>query len=186
VTGEPAAAADRVEPYRPYFMTSQRIGFGEWADGDDGLAEAIWGDPEVTKLTGGPFSAEQVHARLASEIANLRRAGIQYWPIFRLDTGEPLGCCGLRPREAETGVFELGYQLRREAWGQGYASEAARTVVAWAAANGVPALIAGHHPENHASKRTLQRLGFAYTHDELYPPTGLMEPCYRLQLAEPN
>jgi len=53
---------------------------------------------------------------------------------------------------------------------------------AWAAAKDIAALIAGHHPENHASGRALQRLGFNYTHDELYPPTGRMEPCYLLQM----
>lgn len=58
-------------------------------------------------------------------------------------------------------------------------------MIAWTASQGIAALIAGHHPENHASRRTLQRLGFRYTHDELYPPTGQMEPCYLLKIEEP-
>ncbi len=171
------------EPQRGYHMTSDRLGFGTWEKEDGKLATAIWGDPEVTRLTGGPFTTEQVYERLVTEISNLRSDGIQYWPIFRLDTGEQLGCCGLRPRDVAAGVLELGFQLRREAWGQGYASEAAKTVIAWAAANGIAALIAGHHPQNHASARALRRLGFTYTHDEHYSPTDKMEPCYRLQIA---
>jgi ribosomal-protein-alanine N-acetyltransferase len=75
--------------------------------------------------------------------------------------------------------------LRRDAWGQRYAFEAAEAVIAWARTQGFSALIAGHHPENEASKRTLIRLGFAYTHDELYPPTGQMEPCYLLTIDKP-
>lgn len=116
-------------------MTSERLGFGRWREEDGALATAIWGDPEVTRLTGGPFTPEQVHERFTTEISNLRRDGIQYWPIFRLGAGEHLGCCGLRPRDVGAGVLELGFQLRREAWGRGYASEAAQTVIAWAAAN---------------------------------------------------
>jgi [ribosomal protein S5]-alanine N-acetyltransferase len=33
-------------------------------------------------------------------------------------------------------------------------------------------IFAGHHPENEGSGRLLAKLGFVYTHDELYPPTG--------------
>jgi RimJ/RimL family protein N-acetyltransferase len=164
-------------------MVSERLGFGTWSEDDETLAAAIWGDPEVTRLTGGPFEPWQVTGRLALEISNLRGHGIQYWPIFRLDTGEPVGCCGLRPRDVAAGVLELGFQLRRDSWGRGYAVEAAHAVIAWAATKNVSTLIAGHHPDNHASERTLRRLGFTHTHDELYPPTGAIEPCYELRIG---
>lgn len=169
---------------RGYFMVSERFGFGIWREEDADLAAAIWGDPEVTKLTGGPFTPQQVRGRLDIEITNQRDHGLQYWPLFRLDTGKLVGCCGLRPRNKAANIFELGFQLCRDAWGQGYAVEASRAVIEWAADHGVEALIAGHHPENIASGRTLQRLGFRYTHDELYPPTGQMEPCYILEMTE--
>lgn len=168
---------------RDYFMASERLGFGRWTKDDDGLAATIWGDAEVTRLTGGPFEPWQVRERLAVEISNHLRYGIQYWPLFRLDTGRHVGCCGMRPRDTAAGVLELGFQLRRDAWGQGYAVEAARAVIAWAATKGVSALIAGHHPENEASARVLRRLGFTYTHDEHYPPTGQIEPCYLLGIS---
>jgi len=71
---------------RDYFMVSERLGFATWQEDDARLAAAIWGDPEVTRLTGGPFTSQQVGERLAAEIANLRRHGLQYWPIFRLGT----------------------------------------------------------------------------------------------------
>jgi len=41
-------------------------------------------------------------------------------------------------------------------------------------------LFAGHHPENHASRRILSKLGFRLTHEEFYPPTGLLHPSYLL------
>ena len=172
-----------VASLRPFFMTSQRLGFGVWRAQDVDLASAIWGDNAVTRWTGGPFTPDQVQARLSTEISDLIEHGVQYWPIFHLDTGDHLGCCGLRPRDADAGVLELGYQLRPGAWGRGYASEAARAVIDWAEAKGVRALFAGHHPSNAASRRTLLGLGFAYAHDEFYPPTGQVEPCYRLQIA---
>ncbi len=167
-----------------YFLTSERLGFRAWREDDEALALAICGDPEVTRYSGGPFTEAQVLRRLATEIANLRRFGIQYWPIFRRDDGAHLGCCGLRPRKEGPDVFELGFHLRREAWGRGYAFEAATAIIERAPGFGASALIAGHHPDNHASERTLLKLGFARTGEEYYPPTQLIEPIYTLRLAD--
>lgn len=163
-------------------MATERLRFGIWQDDDAPLADAIWGDAEVTELTGGPFTTEEVAQRLASEIENWRVHRIQYWPVFGLAGSTLVGCCGLRPRDTNARVAELGFQLCRRSWGQGYAFEASRAVIEWARAHDFATLIAGHHPSNQASKRVLLRLGFSYTHDELYPPTSLMEPCYALSL----
>jgi RimJ/RimL family protein N-acetyltransferase len=42
-------------------------------------------------------------------------------------------------------------------------------------------VFAGHNPANTASRGLLARLGFRYTHDELYAPTGLRHPSYLLE-----
>ena len=165
-----------------YFMRSQRLGFGNWTDGDTESAMLLWGDREVTKLTGGPFSREDVMRRMAHEISNLKLNHVQYWPIFEIESAAFVGCCGLQPREMDKGIFELGFQLRRSAWGQRYAHEAASLVIELAKSRGMASLYAGHHPENLASQRTLLGLGFEYTHHEFYEPTGQTEPCYNLNL----
>lgn len=164
-------------------MSTERLRFGIWQSDDTLFAQAIWGDPEVTNLTGGPFTTLEVIQRLALEVENWRLYRIQYWPVFRVHGGALAGCCGLRPRDMAAGVAELGFQFCPDAWGQGFATEAAKAVIDRARSQGFLALIAGHHPNNKASKRTLLRLGFSYTHDELYPPTGLVEPCYELQMS---
>ena len=168
---------------RAYFMKSNRLGFSHWCGGDAGLALGLWGDPAVSRYTGGPFTDEQVMARLTREIDTLDRHQIQYWPVFLRESGEHIGCCGLGPpREAEMDVYEMGFQLRRCHWGVGLAREAAVVVIAHSfEVLGARALIAGHHPENAASRHLLRTLGFRYTHDEFYAPTQLMEPCYRLE-----
>jgi [ribosomal protein S5]-alanine N-acetyltransferase len=168
-----------------YFLRSERLGFRPWSEADVGLAMALWGDPEVTRLIGGPFSPGQVRERLSREIATAQAHGVQYWPIFLLTTGEHVGCCGLRPYNAEEGVYEIGVHVRRVCWGNGYAPEATRAVMAHAFRSlGVRALFAGHNPANGASRRILEQLGFRYTHDEFYPPTGLHHPSYLLTAEE--
>jgi [ribosomal protein S5]-alanine N-acetyltransferase len=164
-----------------YFLTSARLGFRCWSAGDLPLAKQLWGDAEVTRLIGGPFTPEMIRARLGKEIAQMQEQGVGYWPIFLLDGDRFAGCCGLRPYRLERRVFEVGFHLCRAFWGRGLASEAALATIDYAfRALDAAALVAGHHPANEPSRRVLGKLGFAYTHDELYPPTGLLHPSYFL------
>ena len=170
---------------REYFLRSPRLGFSIWTHADLPLAFDLWGDPKVTKLTGGPFTAQQVRERLRREIDNHEQHEVQYWPIFLLETGQHIGCCGLQPHKPAERIYELGFQLHVAFWGRGFAREAAEAVVARAFTTlEICALYAGHHPDNHASRGVLQRLGFHYTHDEFYAPTGRIEPCYLLRRGE--
>lgn len=64
-------------------------------------------------------------------------------------------------------------------WGNGYAGEACRAVVEYAFnCLKVNALFAGHNLKNEASAGLLKKVGFIYTHDEFYEPTGLYHPSY--------
>jgi ribosomal-protein-alanine N-acetyltransferase len=170
---------------REYFLRSPRLGFSIWTPADLSLAFELWGDPEVTRLTGGPLPSQEVRERLAREINNQEAHGVQYWPIFLLETGKHVGCCGLQPHKPAKGIYELGFQLRVPFWGRGFAREAAEAVVTRAFTTlDIPALYAGHHPDNQASRGVLTHLGFHYTHDEFYLPTGQIEPRYSLLQGE--
>jgi ribosomal-protein-alanine N-acetyltransferase len=160
-------------------MHTARLSFGTWSPDDLDLAMALWGDPEVTRLIGGPFSSQWVQDRLELEIANQAAFGFAYWPVFRLEDGVHVGCAGLRPVPGSGDTLELGFHLRPEHWGRGYATEAGRAVIAYAFGTaGASTLVAGHHPRNGASRHVLLRLGFRHTGDVRYAPTGLDHPTY--------
>jgi len=162
-----------------------RLVFNLWSTEHRPLALALWGDPRVSALIGGPFSEAKARERLEMELAQQRLHGVQYWPIFLKEGSEHVGCCGLRPYDLPRGVYELGFQLRAEHWGKGLATEAARSVIKYAFETlGALGLFAGHHPQNSSSKRVLEKLGLRYTHDQLYPPTGLQHRSYLLTLDE--
>jgi len=155
-----------------------RLAFRPWRADDLDLAEALFGDPVVTALVGGPFDRAAIAARLATEVANDATHGYCYWLLHAGDAF--VGCCGLKPREAA--IHELGFYLRPAYWGGGYAVEAGRGVIDHAFGPlGAEALFAGHHPANHGSRAVLAKLGFTYAFDELYPPTGLLHPGYLLR-----
>jgi RimJ/RimL family protein N-acetyltransferase len=93
-----------------------------------------------------------------------------------------VGCAGLRLYRPDERIYELGFHLRPEYWGRGLAEEAGSAAAAFAFGTlGAKALFAGHHPANAASRRVLAKLGFRFTHEEFYPPTGMMHPSYLLQ-----
>lgn len=153
------------------------------------LALSLWGNPETTRLIGGPFSREAVAERLRREISTMSASKVQYWPIFLLRICKHVGCGGLRPyklpHESEDRVYELGFHLLPAFWGQGLAVEAGHALIAYAFDSiGAKALFAGHHPANAASRRVLEKLGFTFTHEEVYPPTGLLHPSYLLTRPE--
>lgn len=164
---------------------TSRLRFAWWRPEDLELARGLWGDPDVTRLIDarGALSEAQVQARLDEELRHAKTHGVQYWPIFERATDAHVGCCGLRPKRSEEGlVFELGFHLRRAFWGRGLSTEAARSAIHFAFdALNATSLFAGHNPKNTASRALLLKLGFAHTHDEHYPPTGLMHPSYSLE-----
>lgn len=169
---------------RPFFLSTERIGFTTWLAEDLPLATALWGDSQVTRFHGGAWSAERIEARLLLEIEMHRTWGVQYWPVFLVGTGEHIGCCGFHARDPTNGVWELGCHLRREFWSKGLGREAAKAAIDHGFGPlGFNAIFAGHHPSNAASRNFLGHLGFEYTHDEFYPETQLIEPCYRLNKA---
>ena len=170
-----------------YFLISKRLGFRLWSPGDLELAMGLWGDFEVTKLFDGrgPLSEANVKERLHKEMASFAEHGVQYWPVFLLGSNEHIGCAGLRPYDLSRGIMEIGIHIRPGHWRKGYSTESARAVMEYAFTTlKVRGLFAGHNPRNHGSRKLLNQLGFTYTHDEFYKPTGLEHPSYLLTSEE--
>lgn len=164
-----------------YFLNTARLGFSVWSEKDLSDALELWGNPQVTKFitADGRMSEEQVQQRLNKEIDTFNKHHIQYWPVYILETNQNIGCCGLRPYSPENNILEMGIHLKEQYWGRGFAQEACLEVIKYAFETlKVNALFAGHNPKNTSSAKLLKKLGFKYTHDEFYAPTGLHHPSY--------
>ncbi|PEU51092.1 GNAT family N-acetyltransferase [Priestia megaterium] len=168
---------------REYFLKTERLGFSTWNSDDIKYANSLWGDENVTKfiVANGKMSVNQIQKRLDKEIEMYLQNNIQYWPVFLLQINELVGCCGIRPYNTQDKILEFGIHLKPLYWGQGIAQEAAQAVIGYAFNSlGVNGLFAGHNPKNKDSARLLKKLGFKYTHEEFYKPTGLQHPSYLL------
>lgn len=110
--------------------------------------------------TGPDKSVEQTRARLAEYQKHQREHGFSKWLMTDARTGDSIGDSGLLLLR-EYGWIDLGFRLGQQHWGKGFATEAAS---AWVRAafdefhiNRLGAFV---HPENVASIRVLEKLGF--------------------------
>jgi len=121
---------------------------------------AVYGDPEVMRyIPGGALSAEAVRATLEEHAQAHEERGFSSWALIELASGRLIGDVGFGIF-TQTGDIELGYTLARDAWGRGYATEAASACLAGGLAHlGVPRIIAVVVLDNKTSQRVAARIG---------------------------
>ncbi|MFT8461759.1 MAG: GNAT family N-acetyltransferase [Liquorilactobacillus ghanensis] len=163
-------------------LQTKRLYFSTWTKDELNLALSLWGNPKVAKYIhkNGIFTKEEVELRLNNEISNFEKVGIQYFPIFFSKSHEFMGVCGFRPTK-RSGELEFGIHLLPKFWHKGLATEAAQAIITYAFTSlKINSIVAGHNPQNNASKKLLTKLGFKFVRNEYYPPTGLNHPTYVL------
>ncbi|GAA2511280.1 GNAT family N-acetyltransferase [Streptomyces gobitricini] len=120
---------------------------------------ALDNDPLVMRYINGgrPVSREEVRAG-----ALRRLMGPGFWAAEERGTGEWLGWFALEPSAVE-GVVELGYRLRRSAWGRGYATEGSGALIDKGFRElGVRRVTAQTMTVNAGSRRVLEKCGLTY------------------------
>ncbi|HEX4693418.1 GNAT family N-acetyltransferase [Sphingomonas sp.] len=146
-------------------IETERLILRGWLDSDVAPFHAMGNDADVMRFLGPPMSlagAEEARARMDALLA---KHGYCFWAIERKADGEFLGFCGIKPGPADTPIadeIEIGWRLRRDAWGQGYAREAAEAAIAWTWANtDAPEIAAITVTANANSWGLMERLGMA-------------------------
>ena len=121
----------------------------------------VLGDPLAMLYYPAPFSRTEVEGWIRRNRARYGDAGFGMWAILLKSTGDLIGDCGCFIRELQ-GEFEceLGWHVRRDLWGNGYASEAAQHCIEYAFSRlGVARMIALIRPENRSSCRVAEKNG---------------------------
>lgn len=121
-------------------------------------------DPEVTKYVPRPWSDPAGHeAFVRGRIEADYGPGLGYWSVFAHDRPEHfLGWILLIPCDGIGPEIEIGWRFLRETWGKGYATEAARPVLAHAMDTlALDRVVAEIHPDNDGSVRVALKLGMS-------------------------
>ena len=151
-------------------LRTARLRLRPFTETDGPVHLALYQDPEVTRqLGGGPFVGDQIAARSRRAVEKFVRhwaeKGYGVFAVEDLRTGRFLGQCGLNTID-ELGEIEILYALERAAWGQGLATEAARTALAYGFDEvGLSRIVAVTRPEHTPSRHVLEKLGMRYERD---------------------
>ena len=149
-------------------ISSDRLILRRWEPRDVAPFHAMGQDAEVMRYIGPPLSVGDVEAVIARQNAFLDTHGQCFRAIERVHDGAFLGFCGIKPGPDDTpiaGQPEIGWRLRRDAWGQGYAREAAEATLADAWARGIERVAAITVTANRASWGLMIRLGMTRVED---------------------
>lgn len=144
-----------------------RLRFREMHDADlDELAQML-GDPETMRFYPAPKTREESAEWIDRMQERYDRDGHGLW-LIETHAGEFVGDCGITWQSYnDTPVREVGYHVRRDRQGSGYATEAARACVELVRREFAPTLLTAIiHPDNAASRSVAEHLGMTHIADD--------------------
>jgi RimJ/RimL family protein N-acetyltransferase len=134
-------------------------------------------DPQVVRYAGDVLSEQQIKEKASTWAKRGAGGWIGIWTISDRESGEKYGSVALLPMPIEEGDtdydlvvpgqvpkghIEIGYYLKRSAWGFGYATEACRRLLQFAfQETPLTEVVATFHKDNLASRNVLEKSGFA-------------------------
>jgi len=166
-------------------LETERLIIRSWIPDDDAeQVFAIYSNPEVTYFLGSAAPVASIKSqrqRLIDSIERYKRLnnGTGAWAIVEKATAVIAGTILLKQLPDYHGLptqdYEVGWHLRRDVWGKGYATEAGQAMLDYGFnVLRLPVIYAVVKPENHASIRVTQRLGMK--------PVGLTKKYYGIEL----
>ncbi|MEN0106262.1 MAG: GNAT family N-acetyltransferase [Pseudomonas sp.] len=152
---------------QPIELHTERLLLRRWRPEDLAPFAAMVADPEVMKYFPTTQSTAEAAAMIERIHAHIAEHGFGLWALERKDNGAFIGFTGLgvvgftAPFCNPAGpTIEIGWRLARSAWGQGFASEAARAALACAFEHlQLPEVVAFTVPANAPSRAVMARIG---------------------------
>jgi RimJ/RimL family protein N-acetyltransferase len=148
-------------------LTTDRLLLRSWRDDDRVPFATMNADPRVMEHFQAPLTRLESDALIEEFEDRFDPRGFGLWALEQRERGEFIGFTGLAgvPWAAHfTPAIEVGWRLKAEAWGHGYATEAAREAVRFAFDHaGLDEIVSFTVPANVRSRAVMVRLGM--THD---------------------
>lgn len=151
-------------------LETKRLALRKWEDVDCQILFEILQDEEVVRDIddGKTFSLEKTQNFIEAMEKSDRENGFCRWKVIEKASGEIVGSCGFG-KISETDEIELGYLFAQKHWGKGYATEIAEVALAYGFNKlGFREIIALTAPENFASQKVLEKIGFKKRGLEIY------------------
>ena len=143
-------------------LETERLILRPWRDADHAPFAAICADPRVMATLGPVMNRTESDALLDRVEAIEAEHGHTFWALERKADSALIGWCGVIRADIAPidGKAEIGWRLAHDAWGQGYATEAARAALDDAFGRlGMNEVLAYTGPANLRSQAVMRRLG---------------------------
>jgi len=142
-------------------LETERLRLRMFCEDDFEQYAQICADPDVTRYLsqGQPLARWEAWRQMAMILGHWRLKGYGPWAVEEKTTHRLLGRIGFFNPEGWPG-FELGWVLRKDSWGKGYATEGARRALEYAfTETNHDHIISLIHPDNQPSVRVAERIG---------------------------
>lgn len=142
-------------------LKTERLILRELVPQDADALAAVLGDPVAMQYYPAPFNRKEVEEWIERNRQRYQREGYGLWAMLLRDSDEVIGDCGCYLREIEgRSSVEIGYHVRRDLQGNGYATEAAQACIQYAFNKlGLDRVISLIRPENVPSIRVAEKNG---------------------------
>jgi RimJ/RimL family protein N-acetyltransferase len=176
-------------------ITTERLILRRWREADFEPFHAMCRDPRVMATLGPLMTREETAEQLRRGEARLAATGHCFWALERRADSAMIGWCGAivgSPDLPIAGEIELGWRLAADAWGQGYAREAAQATLDWVWANlDVDSVCAITSVGNHRSWGLMERLGMVRAPEDDFdhphvPADSALRPHITYRMARPR
>lgn len=142
-------------------LETERLRLRHFVPEDVAALEAVLGDPIAMRWYPAPFDHDGVTAWIERNLNRYRSQGHGLWAMVLKSSGDMIGDCGCVVQEVEgEKAIEIAYHVRRDLWGNGYATEGARACIEFAFNKlGACRVISMIRPENLNSRRVAEKNG---------------------------
>ena len=176
----------------PYLLTTPRLGLRRWQPADLDPFAAMNADQAVREYFPNLMTREETAASIKRLEAHFDQHGYGFYAMDELATRKFVGFTGLKYLDGLdnfdawfTPCVEIGWRLRRETWGRGYAPEAAQACLTYAwevlKLDKVYAYTAEH---NAKSRRVMEKIGMTFSGHFDHPQLEAGHPLQRHALYE--
>lgn len=147
-----------------FTLETERLRLRELERDDADKLSLVLSDPESMRYYPNPFTNERVRQWIDWNIDNYQRHGYGLWAVILKEGGELIGDCGITLQEIEGEYMpEIGYHIRKEYCGRGYATEAAKAALRYAfGLDRVTTVVSYMRHDNLPSRRVAEKNGMRF------------------------
>jgi RimJ/RimL family protein N-acetyltransferase len=146
-----------------YLFQSERLGFRNWISSDLSALAAMNADPAVMEHFPTTLNINENKAFLERLQNHYEKNSYTYFATEILTTGEFIGFIGLAYQDYKTPftpATDIGWRLKKAAWGKGYATEGAKKCLEFAFLElGIHKIVSTCTINNNKSEKVMQKIG---------------------------